>query len=147
MIVMKDKDVKPDGDLDDEPPLDLIYGNALFRTWNWLWEGADVENPPEALEGGEKTGKRLKGKAKAPVGVAHHRLRHQRLRCIVRESRRRRPHSHSRQSARAVRVVARHGHAPGPHQLSWQLRCTRPRPGRGAVHPRTATRRPDVQVC
>lgn len=54
VIVVKDKDVKSE----DDP----IYGNALAHTWNWLWEHADVEAPPEA---GETMGKRPSSKAKA----------------------------------------------------------------------------------
>jgi CRISPR-associated endonuclease/helicase Cas3 len=57
VVVVKDKDVKPDGSLDDEKPLDPIYGNALARTWNWLWERDDAENPPDVAETPSKPSK------------------------------------------------------------------------------------------
>ncbi len=35
-ILIAEGDTKPDERLDDDEPLDPIYGNALARTWNWL---------------------------------------------------------------------------------------------------------------
>ncbi|MEQ1574136.1 MAG: type I-U CRISPR-associated helicase/endonuclease Cas3 [Vicinamibacterales bacterium] len=36
VILIAKGDIKPDEKLDDDAPLDPIYGNALTRTWNWL---------------------------------------------------------------------------------------------------------------
>jgi CRISPR-associated endonuclease/helicase Cas3 len=36
VILIAKSDIKPDDKLDDDEPLDPIYGNAAARTWNWL---------------------------------------------------------------------------------------------------------------
>ncbi len=60
VIVIKEKDIKAEAALDDEKPLDPVYGNAAVRTWNWLWEHAQLDQVPD--HSGEKP---IKGKAKA----------------------------------------------------------------------------------
>ena len=42
VILVDEKAIKDESKLDDSQPLDRIYGNALSRTWNWLWDKAKV---------------------------------------------------------------------------------------------------------
>lgn len=42
VILAGEKEIKENGKLDDNKPLDLIYGNALSRTWNWLCERSEL---------------------------------------------------------------------------------------------------------
>jgi CRISPR-associated endonuclease/helicase Cas3 len=40
-VLIRKGDVKPDEKLNDDKPLDPVYGNAMSRTWNWLQANAD----------------------------------------------------------------------------------------------------------
>lgn len=55
-ILIDEKQIKVEGNLDDKKPLDSIYGNSLSRSWNWLWEYAEVtsvEADPSASDDGQ----------------------------------------------------------------------------------------------
>ncbi len=54
VIAIKEKDAKAENQLDEEKPLDPIYGNALARTWNLLFEHATVIGAVKSAENGEE---------------------------------------------------------------------------------------------
>ncbi len=40
-VIIRKKDVKPENKLNEDKPLDPIYGNSAARTWNWLQSHAE----------------------------------------------------------------------------------------------------------